>query len=124
MITDLELIFSPIAGKKIVRCYRMRLGDQTLGLLGDENNRMLAICAHRLTPALDRWLDGRDLREPYVCSAALACVFGVGYVFASLWAEDWMPQNPDLMRELQKIVRPVLLGECPSALAACEGGVA
>lgn len=122
MITDLELIFSPIAGKKIVRCYRMRLGDQTLGLLGDEDNRMLAICAHRLTPELASWLEGRDLREPYVSSAALACVFGVGYVFASCWAEAWIPQKPELMRELQKIVRPVLLGEYPAALAACEGG--
>lgn len=123
MITDLELIGSPMAGVKIVRCYRMRLGDQTLGLLGDEDNRMLAICAHRLTPELAQWLEGRDLREPYTQCAGLQCVLGVGYVFASYRAAEWITGTPRLMRELQKIVRPVLLGEYPAALAACEGGV-
>lgn len=123
MITDLELIGSPTAGAKIVRCYWMQLGEQTLGLLGDEDNRMLAICAERLTPLLASWLEGRDLREPYVCSEALAGVFGVGYVFASCWAEEWITQKPELMDELQKIVRPVLLGEPLAGLITTEGGV-
>lgn len=123
MITALELVESPYSGASIIRCYRLKLGDQTIVLLSDEDNRMLAVCAHRLTSTLLKWLEARDLREPHAQCAGLQCVLGVGFVYASYAAAGWIYQMPRLIRELQKIVRPVLLGEQQSAVITTEGGV-
>jgi len=111
MITDLELIDSPSVGTAVVRCFRVRLGSEVVGIIGSEDNKILAVCAHRLSGQLSAWLSAIDTGEAFTQCAGLQCVLGVGYVYASYAGAEWITGLPRLMRELQKVVRPVLLGE-------------
>jgi len=103
-----------------LRIWKMRQGAEPFAMLVDGENRLLALCANRLTDGLDGVLARCEFCGPASASSPVAAMLGVGYVVIGHRAAEWLTREMRLVLDL----RPKLKAALAADVELLTGGVA